>query len=59
MVGRNVFLAAGIGEIDCTAWLDEVGQEPEVCWCLVHGEELPCVACEAASWLTTPEDPYD
>lgn len=21
--------------------------EPEVCFCLVHGEELPCLACTA------------
>ena len=54
MVGRDVFLApAGIGEIDCTAWLDEMGQEYETCWCLVHGEELPCVACQATSWAAT------
>jgi len=33
-------------EPDCAWPPSMLDLEPEACWCLPHGHELPCVACE-------------
>ncbi|HMJ01372.1 MAG TPA: hypothetical protein VK506_00440 [Conexibacter sp.] len=41
---------ACISTADCQHWLpDVIDREPEELWCLPHGNELPCAACDRAS----------
>lgn len=35
-------------EPDCAWPPSMLDLEPEACWCLPHGHELPCVACRTA-----------
>ncbi len=43
-------LDAAAPETDCCHWLPGgLDLEPEACFCLAHGAELPCTVCEPAS----------
>jgi hypothetical protein len=40
-------------EIDCPHWTELVEGEPETCWCLSCGNELPCARCATGPSDTT------
>jgi hypothetical protein len=46
MTTDTLAVATETPEPDCAWPPSKLDLEPEVCFCLAHGQELPCVVCE-------------